>query len=295
MTAVAERLKITEPGVYDGMPDEVYHGDPVPGGSLSASGAKLLLPPSCPARFKHARDNPAPHKREFDLGHAAHRLVLGVGPELVVVKANDWRTKAAREQRDAAYAAGAVPLLEREYEQVQEMASALRRHPLAGALFQPGAGRPEQSAFWHDTVTGVMRRARFDWLPHHLTAAGRLLIPDYKTTDSADLESIQKTIHRYRYYIQAAGYVDAAEALLVDHAAFVFVFQEKTAPYLVTVVQLDELAMELGRRLNRQALDLYARCVEADHWPDYAEAADEQIPTVRLPAWVERQVDDQWP
>lgn len=38
---------ITEPGVYD-LPAEVYHADPVEGGSLSSTGARKLLPPSCP-------------------------------------------------------------------------------------------------------------------------------------------------------------------------------------------------------------------------------------------------------
>ena len=32
-------------GVYD-IPEDLYHRDPVPGGSLSCSGAKKLLPPS---------------------------------------------------------------------------------------------------------------------------------------------------------------------------------------------------------------------------------------------------------
>ena len=42
---------VDEPGVYDGLDEAAYHADPVPGGSLSASGAKLLLPPSCPALY----------------------------------------------------------------------------------------------------------------------------------------------------------------------------------------------------------------------------------------------------
>src|ERR1035441_5423322 len=36
MTALATETAF-KPGVYDGMPESTYHGDPVPGGSLSAS------------------------------------------------------------------------------------------------------------------------------------------------------------------------------------------------------------------------------------------------------------------
>src|SRR5690606_30614366 len=69
-----------EPGVYDNVPSEVYHSDPVPGGSLSSTGARKLAT-ECPAAFKHWLDNPEPSKKEFDFGTAAHKVVLGDGPE----------------------------------------------------------------------------------------------------------------------------------------------------------------------------------------------------------------------
>lgn len=77
MTALAaEPLAVTEPGVYDDMPEHVYLADPVPGGSLSFSGAKALLPPSCPALYRHQRDHGRPPKPAFDFGHAVHSMVL---------------------------------------------------------------------------------------------------------------------------------------------------------------------------------------------------------------------------
>ncbi|MGW9447058.1 hypothetical protein, partial [Bacillus mobilis] len=59
MTATDERTlsAITRPGVYDGIPEAVYHRDPVPGGSLSSSGARKLLAPSCPALFKYDQEH----------------------------------------------------------------------------------------------------------------------------------------------------------------------------------------------------------------------------------------------
>ncbi|MBO0827768.1 MAG: hypothetical protein J2P24_08300 [Streptosporangiales bacterium] len=53
----AADVMITEPGVYN-LPAAVYHADPVPGGSLSQSGAKKLLPPSCPALYRYWADHP---------------------------------------------------------------------------------------------------------------------------------------------------------------------------------------------------------------------------------------------
>ena len=145
---------ITRPGVYD-LSEHAYHADPVPEGSLSVSGAKRLLPPSCPARFAWERRHERAERRVFDLGHAAHRLVLGAGAELMVVDAENWRTRAAQQARDAAYAAGTTPLLRHEYDAVQAMATALRDHPVAGRLFTAGRGRPEQSLFWQDEEHGL--------------------------------------------------------------------------------------------------------------------------------------------
>src|SRR5512135_3837265 len=107
---IAGPLTITEPGIYD-LPADVYHADPVPTGSLSSSGARLLLPPSTPAHFRWAREHPRPSTPAMDFGRAAHRIVLGVGEDLVEVQADSWRTKAAQQAADEARAAGKTPLL----------------------------------------------------------------------------------------------------------------------------------------------------------------------------------------
>jgi hypothetical protein len=273
---------ITEPGIYE-MTNEQYHADPVPGGSLSSSGARRLLAPGCPALFDYERRHRRAPRPQFDIGHAAHLLVLGEGPELVVIDAADWRTKAAQTERAVARESGAVPVLRHEFEQVQAMAEAIRRHPVAGALFNPAFGRPEQSLFWQDAMARVWRRARLDWLPH--PGAGRLIVPDYKTTVSAASDAIERSVHSYGYHQQAAWYLDAVRALGLadDSAQFVFVFQEKTAPYLVRVVQLSASAMRIGRHLNRKAIATYAECTAADRWPGYSDDID----VISLPAWAE--------
>lgn len=270
---------ITEPGVYD-IPNDVYHADPVPAGSLSSSGARKLLPPSCPAKFKYERDHGQAPTDTFDFGHAAHGLALGDGPDLVKVDAGDWRTKAAQEQREAARAEGKVALLAADYAAVHAMADALRDHPIASRLFTNG--KPEQSLFWIDEDDDVWRRARLDWLPQG--SGGRLIIPDYKSTRSAAPDAISKHLADYSYHGQAAWYLDAVHALgLAEDAAFVFVFQEKAPPYLVTVAEPDPMALRIGREQNRRAIEVFAECQATDTWPGYST----DIELIGLPAWVE--------
>lgn len=279
-------VRIERPGVY-GIPVNDYHADPVAGGSLSSTGARKLLPPSCPAKFKHWLDNGDPPKREFDLGHAAHKLILGVGPELVVIDADNYKTKAAQSTRDAAYAAGAVPLLVAEHQQVLGMAIAVANHPIAGPLFRQGTGLPEQTLVWFDHEFQVWRRALLDWLRPRPAPGRRLIVPDFKSAHAADKVSISKAIDNHGYDQQMAWYLDGVQALGlagdVEPAALLIV-QEKTPPYLITLVQLDDVALERGRLRNRLALDEYRRCLATDAWPGYAESVIE----VGLPPWAER-------
>ena len=286
MTALAEAAPaVIVPGVYD-IPEDAYHADPVPGGSLSSSGARKLLPPSCPAIFRHEQLNPPGPKKVFEIGSAAHKLVLGSGPELVLVDKDRWDDKDTKAKVADIRARGAIPLKRPEYEQVHGMAAALRRHRVAASLFNPDHGRPEQTLIWQDEDTGVWCRARLDWLP--FAAAGRLIIPDYKTARSASSVAIAKTVYEHGYHQQAEWYVRGARTLgLADEqAAFVFVCQEKDAPYLVNLAQLDENALSVAAQRNRRAMETYADCAATGVWPGYP---DHVIHEIALPAWATRE------
>jgi len=286
MTTTVDRL-IVEPGdtaVIDGMPDGLYHAHP----ALSYSGAKLLLPPSTPAHYRYDRDNPRPPKRAYDLGHAAHRIVLGVGAELVDIDADSYRTKAAQEDRDAAYDAGKTPLLPRERAAAQAMADAVRAHPLAGRLFSNG--RPEVSLFWIDEQTGVPLRSRLDWLRD--TQPGRVLIvPDLKTSHgSVHPDVLPRVVESYRYHLQHSMYENGITAcgLAPDGVAFVLVFVEKEQPHAVNVVQLDQDAINTGRALNLRAIEIYRDCLQSGIWP----AHPAEVHTIGLPRWAMRSEED---
>lgn len=290
MTAAVEALVITEPGIYPMTADQ-YHADKaVPGGSLSSSGARKLLPPSCPAKFKHDLDNGQPHKRVFDIGHAAHRLVLGEGVDIDILDYPDYKTKAAQQAKKDAYAAGDTPLLRWEYTEVQAMADAIRQHPIAGPLFTPGEGVAEQALFWQDGPSGIWRRALVDWTKH--SASGRRVLADYKTTTDASLDTISKTVNERGYHCQAAWYIDAAIATGIGDpdTVMVFVFQEKTAPYLVTVTELDRETLRRGREKNRRAIDVYAECTAADYWPGHSD----RVELTSLPIWAQLRHDEEY-
>ena len=255
------------PGFHAGVDELDYHADRE---SLSVSGAKLLL--KAPALFRHRQDNPE-HKDVFDFGTAAHALVLGVGAPLAVIDAPDWRSKDAREQRDKARANGETPILAGDHDKVRAMADVLSTHDTAMRLLSDG--QAEVSAYAPDEPTGVMRRARFDWL-------GSTILTDYKSTRSADPWAFAGDVAKFGYHMQAAWYLDLARDLGHPAEAFAFIAQEKEAPYLVEVYDLDEQAIERGRELNRRALERFRDCTESGLWPGYT---GRQFSTLSLPKW----------
>lgn len=272
----------TNPGIYE-MPSAQYHRHQ----ALSASGMKMLL--EAPAKFAYQREHGTPPSDTFDFGHIAHRIVLGEGEDFEVVTIDapddsgvqmpvaDYKLKAARERRDAIRASGKVPALAHQIETAEAMAAEVRKHPIAGALLRPG-GKIEQSAFWSHP-SGVQLRARFDYLPEKVNGK-RLILPDYKTAQSAAPLAWIKNAGTYGYHLQAAQYLDALTSLGIDDdPAFVFVVQEKEAPYLISVIELTADDLDLARRQRERAIAIFAECSATGNWPGYpAEVSHPNLP-----------------
>ncbi|MFE3597765.1 PD-(D/E)XK nuclease-like domain-containing protein, partial [Bacillus subtilis] len=185
----------TVPGVYSGVPESVYHGDRT---SLSSSGARRLLD-IAPAEWLVERDNPETREvtAEMEMGTAVHTLVLGVGARIVEVKAQDWKKPADQKRRKAIRARGEVPLLSRQIKVAEDMAEAVLNDPEAGPIFAEGL--PELSAYSRDPITGVMMRARTDWI-HKRTAA------DLKTCESSSPRDFRDEVRRFGYHVQQPWY-----------------------------------------------------------------------------------------
>lgn len=262
-------------GIYSGISDLEYHADH---GSLSSSGARTLLAPSCPAIFRHQQDEPPAPKPQFDMGHVCHTLVLGEGSDIVIAPFENWKTKESQQMRDKAHANGKVPILSKDFAAAQAMADVVRTHPVARQLFDAD-GQAELSGYWHDENTGVRLRFRTDWL---CQISGRIVAVDYKTSTSADPAHFAKAAADFGYHMQDAWYRKGlAGAEITDDPDFLFVVQDKNPPHLVTVNRIASHHIQLGAQRNRKAIDLYHRCVTNNEWPAYGD----QIHSIDLPTY----------
>ena len=274
-------MTIDEPGVYRDIPEDEYHADPVKGRSLSQSGAKTLL--TNPQRFKWQRENPPPKpKPSMNLGSAVHKVLLGAGPELVEIDADNYNRKQHQEERDEAFAAGNIPVLPKERDLVNGMVNAVRDDPTAGPLFTKG--RPEQILVWDDPTTGVRCRGMLDWLPDPGDGPASA-IPDLKTAVSAAPREFASSAAKFKYHIQAPWYLNGARALgyADEFTAFLFVVVETKPPHPVEVYELEWDDMELGDALGAKARRLYAEYTALDFWPSYT--GGKGVHRLNLPRW----------
>jgi hypothetical protein len=271
VTPLPDRI-VSEPGFFAFTAD-LYHADPCPEPSLSCSIAKLLVTRgSTPlhAWFEHPRLNPAyapEEEQKFDLGKAAHSLMLKDPQEFEIVDAPDWRTKAAQERREVARIAGKIPLLAHQFKEAQAMVEAadaqLDGHEEGSEFFVEGHGWPERTMIWREG--DVWCRARLDWLPEIPK-----LYPDYKSTSaSADPRVWQNAAFANGFDIQASFYCRGLRALGIDKPEFRFVVQENYAPYALSVIQLSPGLIDLADRKVELAIEIWRACVRDNVWPGY--------------------------
>jgi PDDEXK-like domain of unknown function (DUF3799) len=259
-------------GVYPDISNGDYHSDP----ALGSTSLKTLATRT-PAHWKWQSENPV-HKDAYDVGTVAHSLILEDDETgIVVVDASDWRTKAAKEAKDEARAAGKIAMLQKELDPILAMRDAVMAHPLARAAFT--GHKAEHSVFWEED--GLALKCRPDaWRDG--------LLVDLKTARDADPREFGRTAHNLGYHQSVAHYQDGVEAATGERLPFAFVCVEKEPPYLVSVVELDPEAIELGRRLNNKAKNTYRECLANDHWPGY-----ESTEPIRLPYWAARNTEEE--
>lgn len=294
MTAVRkwDGHPISEPGVYSGVPMDVYHGQLTVGPSISSSGLRTIDGES-PAHFfdasylnpDRAPDEDKPH---FTLGSAVHTLLMresGFAERFIVRPAQwtDWRKAEARDWRDAVISEGLGVLTQVDLEVIKGIA----RQMAADPFVRDGGfdGLAEHSIVWRDPETGVWLKARPDvW---NVTAR---VVTDLKTISSADGISCRKAIGEHSYHVQLGLIAEGIEVLTgekVDDGC-VLAFAEKKRPYCVNIKPVDPQAVWIGRQIVRRAVRKFAECLERQEWSGYEDSGR----VAHLPAWLEKRMDD---
>lgn len=289
-----DRKPISKNGIYSGIPIEVYHGraDLCVGPSVSSSGLRTITAHSAAHYWCRSPLNPEGIPEEptdhFDLGKAFHHLTLGedhfstlftVRPD----KWKDWRTQDSRDWRESQRADGRTVLTPDQIEIIRGGAKSLSRH----ALVQAGIlnGDVEHSLVWRDKETGIWLKARPDVIPND---SGDFC--DLKTTTDVTYDELSRTIGVFGYHQQAA-LVGEGYKIITGRpmTSFSFCFVEKEPPYSVRIVTLKECDLDRGAKQNRNAIRLFADCLERGEWPGPGDNQEAEF--IEIPAWMQTRID----
>lgn len=278
--ATSAALLAPAPGIYTMCAAE-YHADPAPQPSLSNSIITTLLRDTPRhAWMAHPRLNPQ-HRDDdgaavFDIGTATHALLLEGMNCAAVLDFDDWRTKDAKVARDAARAAGKIPLLAKQFAAVDAMVSAAHAYVATTGFSDVfGRGKPEQTLLWKER--GLWCRARPDWLTDDFR-----LILDYKSTGAkGPHEWVNRQLMAHGYDNQAIWYTRGLSALGHPGARFVFLVQESFAPFMCYLVEPSTVMVEYAKGRVERAVSIWRECMRANNWPGYSTQVHQADP----PMW----------
>jgi hypothetical protein len=263
--------------------------------SLSASIAHVLLTKSpAHAWHRHPRLNPAwaPETNEAaEIGTIAHALLLERDSSRIVeVLADDWRTKAAKEAREAARSAGMLPVLSHKLAAARTMVEVAYAAWATSELPDMATGEVEQTLVWGEPIqpgVSAMCRCRPDWL-----SDDRRIVVDYKTTaTSAEPNTWSRgPLLSSGYDLQAAFVTRAVQALYAPRdITVVFLVQEVEAPFACSFVSLAPSFTAWADEKFTRSLALWSECLSANTWPAYPQRiAYAEPPEYAIYAWQAR-------
>lgn len=234
----------------------------------AASNSGLNLVRQSPAHFKY-REPDSGDTRAKQIGTAIHAAILEPDhfASYYLVAESDDRVSSF--YKGLAKDAGGHRVLTRpEYRRILGMQESAYRNTRFAGYMQAG-GRNELSVIAKDPVTGAQVKCRFD-----RKGDGNWAL-DLKKCQDARGSEFTKTISSYGYYMQVAFYMMAWEWETGEKMAeFPIVALEEKSPHGCILHDLDEIALELGRKHAREALDTYARCLESGVWPGYQHESE---------------------
>lgn len=290
-------------GFHHGMPMSEYVSLP----ALNAGTVKTLLERCPAAAWFESSFNPARSRDDnaaTDAGTIAHSILLEGSEDVCQVfnpedypnangkgTATGWTNNAIREARDAARAAGKIPVLQDAMAEIRTLVDAARAfieslrttEPAIWQMFQPDGGRSEVTIIWREGST--LCKARADRI-----ATDYLIIGDYKSSGlSVEPDRWGRTqLVNMGYYLSAAWYRRGVRALTGKDPSYVFLCGELDPPFLHSLIGVDPAGLELGDEKIGSGLREWQRCAAANHWPAYPN----RVAYPEIPAWERARWDE---
>jgi hypothetical protein len=296
-------MQISEPGIYRDFDGEAYFADPCPTPSVSQSICKTLIEQS-PLHAKMEHPRLAPPVAEEDetaekydkakaIGNAAHAMMLKRGKKITVIDAPNFQTKAAKEARAAAVMDGAEPVLKKHNSIASMMViqahAQLQQIEGCERAFHDG----DAEVVVANCENGLWLRSMIDWITPDLRE-----VWDLKTSGmSASPYGTGRMMASAGWHIQAAMHERILNAIDPDGAGrrkFRYVVQENESPFALTVNEIGEDALTIGRKQVDYAIMIWRDCVETNTWPAYPlRIIRPELPGYFSDSWIAREIREE--
>lgn len=290
---------IDKPGLFI-LPPAVYHADPCVKPALSAGIAKELVNKTpMHARHKHPRLNPSvdplsseENSRSTTFGSACHEIMLGIHDGerslIDVIDADSFRTKDAREKRDASLEADRIPMLPHDFERAVECVEAARRQIDIVSEFP---GESEVTALAE--IGGVWCRCLCD----RLAADNRTIIDPKFGAFSGSATDWNRHAISMGYDIVQGHYrtvLADIEGVDVSKIDYLFLAVEATPPFAAQLIRLPVENRDAGVEKAAYARGLFGECLERNQWPGHAKKIHEgEAAAWDVSKWELRKLDQQ--
>jgi len=286
-----------QPGIYLGVPNDVYHSTTVR--VATNSRLKKFLSKS-PLHCWNSVESPSEQTEAMVVGEALHTRILepdtfdsrfttsqrcmgqtkgGVqcknGGSICRLMPGGPRWFCSRHAQEGAPLDRRAVLTADNLELVDEMADSLRRHDAAQKILGLPGDR-EVTLVADHKPSGQRVMCRID-----VWCRDASIMADLKTTRDASRDQFERALANFGYAQQAAlyGWLTSACGEATDD--FVFLAVEKEDPYAVGVYRVVDDAKNEEWRKVEAGLVRYAECVQSGEWPGYGDG----IQDIDLPSW----------
>lgn len=243
--------------IYD-LPEEDYHK----ADAVSRSYLKKLN--VSPAEAKVPQDDTA----STGLGKACHLLVLEGQDKFddLIIEAST-KTAGVKFQELATANPDKTVVVLGGRQQASEAVAGMMNHPEVNRILSAPDVATEVSIFWLDEETGLICKARIDFMVPSMSILGDL---KFVQKGAANERKFRYMIRDYGYDLQAPWYTEAvAKATGQVYEHFLFFVAETENPNMTGVFEMDRDWMGDMHWQNHELLRLEAECRKLGIWPNY--------------------------
>lgn len=232
------------PGVYAGVPNEVYHA------ANGFSHSDIVKAHKSISTYLWYKQN----QKQTDAmlqGSALHDLVLLPDTYKNTYSVCSTKGKNTKAYKDMAKDESRIVLTSAMESNIHYMRDALYSNPTIRDILESKTTLREVSMWVRDYKTGLVRKIRPDMISNGV-------IYDVKTSVSPTPKGFLHSIFEYKYHLQSAYYQDTSRLNDLQITDFVFLVVGSLPPYLTAIYNINPDLLEEGRMMYQETLSRLA-------------------------------------